>query len=237
MMKLFNILTVEDFYQYIAVELGAPILKQEVHLLHLEHAVKRAIEYYLENSSMVSSNRQTMSITVTDPNNIIVPDEVKYIIGVHSATSSNARSYLDRIESNLMLYQGNFQLIDILIQEQYISLFENHFSKPTGHTFHKDSRKLEVIPKPLVGDEIIIDCGVDLKWDSLFFLNNWWIRDYATALTFGYWATVTSKYGNPIVQGEVTINSDYFKSEYDTRKEKLEEFLLTRNQGMSVIFG
>jgi len=210
---MLNLQTLEDMYEYIETSLGSPVIQIEISVKHLNLAIDKAIKFYTEKGGIGSTSQKVLRVTVTDPDNIKLPDEIMNVSKVY--TGSNSAFDTGILFDHYSLYGTypcgtytiGYNLIGYEIFAQYRTMIENHFMKPQLMTFDPGTKQLLLTPKPAVGDEIIFIADARLPDYDPAYLNNQFIMDYAVAWSNYYWQFILAKYGDRGLSGGITVNA------------------------------
>lgn len=233
--NIFDIQTIDDFYDYIEIELGSPVIDQEMDIKHLEHSVKKAIQFYIDKSGIGSTAQKTIKLLVTDPHNIELPSGVTSVGKIYNGGKGNAnfdtKVLFDKyaLSCKTPSRKQRYDLVSKQIYGEYMTLIENHFSGGTIKSYSSDTNILNMNPTPKVGDELIIEVNMSFDWNSPIYFNNIWVQEYAVALAKKYWGWILLKYENRGLTGGATINARDIHEAGVSGIEKLEQEFIDQN--------
>ncbi len=232
--NIFDIQTIEDFYEYIEIELGAPVIHQEMSIKHLDHAIKKAIQYYISNTGINSTDQKVIKLKVdkNNVNNIILDSSVTNVESIHIKPVGSGGVFdtgviFDSYSLRNLQYEtsSGFNLIGFEIYSQYMSLIQNHFMDGQIFKFNPETGKIIITPTPKIGDEIIMVVDMHFDWNSPLYFNNLFIQQLAVAWAKYYWGFILQKYGDREISGGINVNAgDIFTEGKDSIKELEEKF-------------
>jgi len=228
---IINIQTYDEFVNYILVELGHPIIHQEVAKIQVKHAIDKALRYYISKTSMESTRRKVIKITIDDPTSIVLPAGTMAINEVLKSKSGTLSARFGEgvlfDDYSLAWRSGssynNYDIISYELYAEYATMVENHFSGGVKFEFSSESRELNIVPTPKIGDEIFLEVEARYDIDSPVYYNNIWIRAYAVAWSKSYWGFNLSKFGDRQLSGGANVNANFIYTEGKSDVEALEE--------------
>ena len=222
-----------DLVQYCLRKLGAPVIKINVTEQQIDDRINDALDMFLQ-FHMDGSYREVIVHNVTDEDierkKIILQDEILSVLSVHlktdpssssgAASSGNLQmqSYFSDLIKNT--YSGSIggssaSLGNYAISQSYLGVMGNIL--PTGITRvtnYKVYQNELTIPdinwnKVEPGLMIGLECYVYNDPDSVGKVyNDYWLKQYATALIRLQWGNNLSKYQSVSLPGGVTLNGE-----------------------------
>jgi len=228
--------SIEDFREYIKLELGCPVIKVEVSDAQINlfiSDVVQAVHRYLTGEGIV---KEYMSFTcAAGVSAYDVPDEVAAISdfqgpntgagGINTLFSPTHLLLYDQMQSGLLYGSGQagavqqggaLQLNYWQIGQQTISDVEHLFKKRYRTTFSPMEKKLFIYPTPDQDGIAMITAW--RKVDSVTLYNNYWVKKLAVAKTMMHWGRHLKKYSVTMPGGSTMNGSEIYqdgKIEYD----------------------
>jgi len=222
-----------DLVQYCLRKLGAPVIKINVTEQQIDDRINDALDMFLQ-FHMDGSYREIIVHNINDEDiarkKIILQDEILSVLSVHlktdpsnnlgSASSGNLQMQMYFSDVIKNTYSGSFggastALGNYVSQSRYIGVMGNIL--PTGITRVSNYKVYQnelTIPdinwnKVEPGLMIGLECYVYNDPDSVGKVyNDYWLKQYATALIRLQWGNNLSKYQNVTLPGSTTLNGE-----------------------------
>lgn len=219
-----------DLAQYCLRKLGAPVIKINVSEQQIDDRINDALDMFLQ-FHMDGSYREVIVKELTqediDNKKIILPDTILSVLSVHyktdpsSSSSSNPGNlqmqtyFSDLVKST---YAGAFSsnsLSNYVVAQSWLgvmgSLLPNGLTRVTTYKIYQDELIIpdmkwnKVEPGFLIGMECYVYNDPD-EVGKVF--NDYWLKQYATALIKLQWGNNISKYSNIPMPGGGTLNGE-----------------------------
>lgn len=232
--------TRDEFIDYCYRQLGEPVIQVNVEQSQAEDRVNDALQMYFQYH-MDASTREVITLQVTDEILKTQTFELdKDIIGVIDVVHQPSSSFsLQNLQYQMYFsdlisrtFSQNDGMSSYVMTRSYLSMlgqivggiynitdFNLHGNKVK---VHYDWSKLK--PGDLIGMEVQKLVDPEIIW------NDYWLKQYATALLRIQWGTNLMKYSGPGLPGGGTLNGmDIFQAGM-TEKQTLEERLYNEFQ-------
>lgn len=233
-----------DLAQYCLRKLGAPVIKINISEQQIDDRINDALDMFLQ-FHMDGSYREVVVKELTqediDAKKIILPDTILSVLSVHYKTDPNSTSvnntgnlqmqsyFSDLIKST---YAGAFSsssLSNYAVAQSWLgvmgTLLPNGLTRVSTYKIYQDELILpdmkwnNVEPGFLIG----MECYVYNDPDSVGqVFNDYWLKQYATALIKLQWGNNISKYSNIPLPGGGVLNGEAIMSQAQQEVSDLE---------------
>ena len=235
----------EDLIDYCMHQLGAPVINIEIDEMQVNYCIDNAIDRW-RSVHCDGSVRRFVPHTITqsdiDKGYITVPDRVISIVRVLPTTYGTLNTNIDGMGMFNPVYQyhlndmwdltrgGMSAFHDVMT---YLQTIECVLIPDTTISFNRYSNRLYLeadLVNPVqykVGMIIVVECFVmldDIAAPMMY--NDWWLKQYATALIKKQWGANTKKYDGVQLPGGVTMQGSVYYNEAVQEIRELEERLV-----------
>lgn len=215
-----------EFVQYCLRKLGAPVIRINITEQQIDDRINDALDMFLQ-FHMDGSYRGVHVHQITqediDAEKIILPENIMSVISVYRTTDPSMNSMSAGNNLQMQAYFSDLisrtynqgDIASYTITQSYFGTLQN--SMPNGVTRVTSYRIYEnslIVPdinwkKIAVGTLIGIDCYQFTDPDTVGkVFNDYWLKQYATALIKLQWANNISKFTNIALPGGGTLNGD-----------------------------
>lgn len=225
--------TKEELANYCLRRLGEPVIQVNVSAEQVSDRIDDAIEYWKQfhgDSSYMGVYEHVLTQEDIDNQYVTVPEGTNVVYEIFNDSVNFFSGLLS--PGNIMLEDfyfnnTNFQIYDYNILRTHMNLVEQQLGKTTLFTHNKLLNRVFIHSgwkNREVGDKLIfsIEKGI-LAADTPEIYNDFWIKEYATALIKFQWSENLKKYGNLQLPGGVTLNPDLLSSEAREDLQRLRE--------------
>lgn len=240
-----QISTRQGLKEYCLRALGHPVIRINVDDAQLEDRIDDALNLF-SSFHMYGSTREFLRHTITQENidnsEIDLPGPVTGVLNFYPDAAgllgygniSNLQ-YMSFV-SDLMTTRnrsGCHPLMDYAIRSSYINTIKQTLSGGSWFEYKQTTGKMKILStlNLKVGDIALIECYVAIDpaeyhkvWDE------YWLKEYVTALFQEQWGNNISKYTNQTLPGGAQLDSSRILSEAQQKKERLEELLKSTYQ-------
>lgn len=227
-MAINRIKTRIDFGKYCLRKLGDPVVMVNVSPEQIDDAIDDALDMFWEyhaDGSVQMFFKHEITQADLDAGVIEIPENTLAVIRVLSLGGGSGSSGIANFD-NLQYYAYFSDLISkipgggmssYVMNLQYLNTISEVFNAEKLFEFNKHQGKLVIqgdTSKLRVGEHIIYEAVVTndpeehpLTWD------NWWLKNYATALIKKQWGVNLGKYANVTLPSGVTMNGETIRAE------------------------
>lgn len=217
-----------DLAQYCLKKLGAPIIRINITEEQIDERIDDAVDMFMR-FHMDGSYQQVYVHHLTqediDNKKIKVPNNLMSVVGVYltsdpginSLTSGNnlqIQSYFSDVISRSYGSGGSNGLSNYTISQSYFGTMQSQLPGVTRVHTHKMFKGELIVPdikwdKVAVGHKVGIDCfWADDPDEFGQIYNDYWLKQYSTALIKLQWATNIGKFQGIALPGGGTLNGD-----------------------------
>lgn len=225
------------FIDYCLRALGAPVIEINVDEDQLDDRVDEALQFYQEyHSDSMEKVFLKHQITADDMTNGYIPihDLIHNVSRVFPITEGQQGSTLFDIKYQMHLHDvftlGHMgSIAEYEMTQQYLSLLNmllDNGEKHVSFNRHRNQLRIDMNWSEEVaeGDYMIVECYrvVDPEEFSDVY-NDYYLKQYATALIKRQWGANLSKFEGMVMPGGVTFNGRQLFDDATTEIQKLEE--------------
>ncbi len=237
---MFKLRSRQQLRDYILQELGAPVINVELDVVHLDNAINKAINYFIDRHDD-GIEEIFIQIPVDDflreDGYIELDDE---IVGIHSildatrsgttTSTSEQLENLHHLVANSDIFTGKSinmgRMVNYVRSRQSIENIKYFFTPFYDFEYNKVTNRLhfrnDLTNINMLG--VIVYRAIDPSYDVDIF-NDEWIKRYATALAHRQWGVILDKYDNMNMPGAGNINGAAILAEgKELVADALEEF-------------
>lgn len=218
--------------QFIKRKLGSPVINIEITDDQLEDAIDESLNEFHENHF---SGAFIGYLPLTLQENVIeyqLQDNVQEILQI---ISSDDLSFNWNDDEPLLLksfYVGNENypiyshgVVDVEVYRQQFKLYTDYFDVPILFNYNTPSHKLFLYTQPKENLDVFLKVFHFDEDDITHYLNDKWVKKYATALARLQWGRNLMKYNGANLPGGSAFNSDGIISEAKEDIAELKEEL------------
>ena len=216
-----------DLAQYCLRKLGAPVIRINVTEQQIDDRINDALDMFLQ-FHMDGSYRQVHVHTLTqediDRKKIILPETIMSILAVYLRTdpSSNSMGSGNNLQMQayfsdmiMQTYNTKGNISNYAISQSYFGVFNsimpNGLTRVTSYNIYSNELSIPDFKwgKAKVGDLIGLDAYLFKDPDEVGrVFNDYWLKQYTTALLKLQWANNISKFSNIALPGGGTLNGE-----------------------------
>ena len=234
-----NPVTREQHKQYCLRKLGKPAIKINVTDEQLEDRIDESLQEFMDWHFQASEKTylvHQMTASEIDTGEIILPNNILYVINMLPLTSSsqgNQLSYQWQFEASAYytLQDAAGGLTDYVLTKQKLSQLRAMLNPEKIIEYNRHSNKLKImseLSELSEGDYIALYVHAMIDPDTVGDLwDNQWLKRYTTQLFKEQWGSNLGKFVNVELLGGVTFNGEQIYSQAREEIEKLEEKLRT----------
>lgn len=232
--------TREELKLWALKKLGYPVIRVNVDDEQLEDRLDEALQYY-QHYHGDAVERFYLHHTITQQNIddefITVPDHVTSILRMFPFTSEDQTTAHDSLFSvkyhfhlNYLFDFVNADLVHYDTFQKHLKLLDQFFGRktPIRHNVHAGRIYIDSVDweEDFVADEskVVFEAYRAIDPDEFNKIyNDYWLKQYFTALVKKQWAQNLSKYENIQLLGGVTLNGAQLYQQAQEEIQKLEE--------------
>lgn len=247
----------QEFKDNILGYFGWPLVKVEIHEAHLNSVIERAFNFHKKWGTGISTNEIFFTKLVSSGiDEYDLPVGVQTVVKVWDFSSTIGKADELFTISNQM-YQNNFlgdisgfNLIDLEIGMQFVSLLEKYNVSKYRWNYHEYNNKLNVYPFPDEDRYILVRSfieegyrfnneNLDPGWREFLYEDPWFF-DYSIALVKIILGNIRRKFTNfsSLGNAAISLDGDSMSQEGLEEKQTLEEKLKIENyEGLDISYG
>jgi len=199
----------------------------------LKHKILASEINTFRNSTSPTSANSPVGVTTSNyveaQNFIPLPDTIIGVNSIFKMDASTISSGLFNIKYQLFLndlyYYGALDLLNYAMVKEYLEDISRIITPDVQLRFNKKNHRLyiDVDWQQMSDQYIIIDCyRILYPADAPAIYNDWWLKNYLTALIKKQWGQNLTKYNNVQLPGGITLNGEKIYQDALNEIEKIE---------------
>lgn len=230
--------TKQQLVHWIELMLGAPVIHLEVEKEQIINCIDEAILYFTRYSGDATSRRAYVFHASAGVNMYLLPDEIESVMTFDRASDVGSGIQVLFSPLNQMYNQGyiNFfsasfggGLTTFEMGMQYLELMHRTLEAQFTVEFNKYSHALRIIPTPDKDMFGVLEVYTNVlpkdNQESTLY-DEWWIKNYALALTKIVLGRIWGKYSNMVIPGGATLNASVILAEGLAERQALEDKII-----------
>jgi len=228
----------EDLKNYALRKLGAPALQINVTSEQIEDRIHDALETYWEfhhEGSYLDFVSRPLTQQEIDTKEFMVDDWVYQVLGImmlgseYSSFNLEYVAFMQNLGSQvIVLGEG---ISNYVVSQSYLSMVRDFFSPEKRIHFNQNQNKIKIhssMSNFKAGDYLVLEVyrfSDPDKYRQTW--NNWWLKDYTTALIKRQWGQNMLKYSGFQMPSGITLNGRDIYQDAMADIEKLEAALIS----------
>lgn len=223
-----------DLFNYILLQLGHPVLQQELVSQQVYMHIDDAVQYYLDASAVGSYKELVMLLHIDEETDTFqMPPGVRQIIGILTPVDSDHIMYPVLQDLYNFLIPGTvggnrYDLVTAYLFQQRTELLDLQFVRRYLYSHSKIDNKLVISPKPQLNSVLAIEYYGDINRDEPGLYSHPWIKRYATELCKYQWGFNNAKYSGGVISGSIAVDGAVMRDNALAELDKLKEELYQR---------
>lgn len=232
----------QELAEYCLRRLGYPVVEincdEEQVMERIDDALDKFYDYHFDGTEERYLLVKLQDLDVAH-GYIQLPPQIFSVVKIYPFLASSFLSGTDLFSAQYQFFlndfyvtpgvaTGNVQYYDALrgytemIQEQMSPIKSFHFNRKTNRVYFTESMSIVKSKAPILMFKVYVKLDTE-AFPEIW--NDWWLKQYATALIKKQWGGNLKKFGNINLPGGITLNGDAIYSEAQDEISNLEQQL------------
>jgi hypothetical protein len=231
--------TKQELVEWIKRRLGYPVIQLEIENQQILDCIEDALLLFNRHSGDTNNRMAYVLVLSADVQEYDIPENVEAVLGFDNQADVGSSVTVLFSPINQMYNQGyiNFfsssfggGLTTFEMGMQYLELMHNTLEAQYQIDFNKYTHKLKIYPKPVQTMVGVLDAWVKYvpgENEKSTLYDEWWVREYAVALSKIILGHIWSKYTGMVIPGGATLNGAQMLQQGLVEKKELEDKLIS----------
>lgn len=228
----------EDLKNYALRKLGAPALQINVTSEQIEDCIDDALSSYWEwhhEGSYLDFVSRTLTQNEIDTKEFAVDEWVYQVLGImmlgsaYNSFNLEYTAFMQNMGTQMIVMGGG--ITNYVVSQSYLSMVRDFFSAEKRIQFNQNQNKIQIhssMSNFKAGDYLVLEVyrfsDPDRYRETW---NNWWLKNYTTALIKRQWGQNMLKYSGFQMPSGITLNGRDIYQDALADIEKLEASLIS----------